>query len=130
MPVPVPSTCTGPLQWRPRQVSALPLPSTATQNEADGQDTDSRPAPRGSISFGADHLAPFQMTDRPRVSTAAQNDGLAQETLVSSTRSPPGSTVTGLDQVEPFQWRALLPDSSTAMQNVPVGQETERKLPL
>ena len=70
------------------------------------------------------------MIARPRVSTAAQKAGVAHDTLVSSTRSPPGSMVTGLDHDVPFQVSALLPDSSTARQNVAVGHETERKLPL
>src|ERR1700677_292653 len=92
----------------PLYVSASPPPLTATQNVLDGQDTEVRPV--SVIGFGTVQDWPFQRIARPRVSTATQNAGLAQDTLLSSTLSPPGSMEAGADQEVPFHRRALLPD--------------------
>jgi hypothetical protein len=64
----------GALQVLPLNVSAMPAPPTATQNDEDGQDTDESPWPLGSMLAGALQVLPLNVSALPAPSTATQND--------------------------------------------------------
>jgi hypothetical protein len=75
------------------------LPSTAAQNVALGHDTDSKRYPL-STRVGDDHDVPSKVMAFPLMSTAAQNDELAQDTPPLMTVVP--SIELGADQDVPL----------------------------
>ncbi len=77
-PVGAGPTATGADQSRPFQVTASWLES-ATQNVADVHETELS-VPFGEAVTGFDHVVPSQNVAEPVSSTAAQNEGLGQET--------------------------------------------------
>lgn len=63
----------------PSKLTTFPWESTAAQNDADEQDTDTKP-PLASTVVGADHDVPLNVTTSPALSTPAQNDAEGQLT--------------------------------------------------
>jgi hypothetical protein len=118
------------------KVRAFPDPSTATQNDCDGQETDLNPKLLlGSTCAGALQELPLNVSACPLEPTAAQNDAEAHDTDTSPPPSAkcggdrpgiPGTTSTQLGALQelPLKVRAL-PFSSTAAQNDVDGQETD-----
>jgi hypothetical protein len=99
----------------------LPLPSTATQNDADEQETEMR----GFVPLtptGALHELPLNLNACPVESTAAQNEGDGHETV-----SFPPPRATGVAQELPLYVTAK-PEKSSAAQKDEEGHDTEPKL--
>jgi hypothetical protein len=67
----------------PSKIAELPEPAIAIQNDAEVHDTEI--GPRIPVIRFADHLVPLNARTVPSRFTAAQNDGVAQDT--SMTRS-------------------------------------------
>jgi len=108
---------TGALHELPSKVTALS--PTATQKDADGHDTECKPA--GSTLVGALHELPLKVTALPLKSTAMQNDDEGQETeargrvsmLAGALHELPSKVATS-----PGPW-------SAAMQKVAEGHDTD-----
>jgi hypothetical protein len=75
------------------------LESTATQNEVEEQETESK-APDESIDLGADQIDPLKLSACPESPTATQNDAVVHETALSALEE---SIRAGADQVEPLK---------------------------
>jgi hypothetical protein len=83
----------GALQAVPSNVTAFPAASTATQNDAEGHDTELS-AVAASMLRGALQAVPLKVTAFPAESTAAQNETDGQETDTNGAES----TCMGADQ--------------------------------
>ncbi len=88
--------------------------STATQNDADGHETDMGVLPVPSIFTGALHELPLNVNALPSVSTATQNDADAHDTALSPYAAP--SIFIGALHELPLYVNAS-PCPSTAAQN-------------
>ncbi len=107
----------------PFQRNTCPTASPAMQKVEAEHDTERSTFPL-SMLVADDHVDPFQVSALPDPSTAAQNDGEAQEMPFSC--CDPSMSETLFDHEVPFQVTAP-PDPSTATQNVVEGQDTESK---
>ena len=120
----VPSSATA--SWPhvlPSNRLTTPAVLTEAQNVVDTHETSYwppfGPVGAGPTATGADHAFPSQVTAN-WLESATQNVGEVHEIEL---RVPLGDAVAGVDQVDPFHMVAA-PASSTAAQNVAVGQET------
>jgi hypothetical protein len=108
------------LQAVPLNLTAPPAKSTATQNDAEAQDTELRVrAP--STSSGALQAVPVKVKACPAESTATQNDADGHDTELSA--SAP-SMFSGAPHALPLKVRAF-PAESTATQNEADGHDTD-----
>jgi hypothetical protein len=96
----------------------LPLPSTAAQNDAEGQETETRSfvpsTPKGALQE-----LPLKARARPVKSTAAQNDAEGHDNL-----SDPPPKTTGAPQELPL-YATAKPVISSAAQKDEDGHDTE-----
>ena len=107
----VPSMLVGAPHENPLYVRALPLPSTAAQKDADGQETaTSLFVP--SMLTGAVQALPLNVSARPEKSTTAQNDAAGHDNL-----SDPPPRTTGAVQELPLYVTAKSVLSSAAQKD-------------
>ena len=111
----------GALHEDPLYVRALPLPSTAAQNDTEGQETATRRFVP-SMPTGALHELPLNVSARPVKSTTAQNDAEGHDNV----SNPPPKT-TGAAQELP-SYVIARPVKSSAAQKDEDGHETEPRL--
>jgi hypothetical protein len=109
-------------------MTASPALSTATQKEAEEQDTESRRWP-ASIVIGIVQRTPSYTTASPKLSTATQNDGDVHETESSEDGGGPAAGDPGfaMNVVPPQRVPSnvmAFPKLSTATQNEAVGHDT------
>src|SRR5439155_21883486 len=107
----VPSMLVGAPHENPLYVRALPLPSTAAQKDADGQDTATNPAVSSRLA-GARQALAWNVSSRPEKSTTAQNDAAGHDNL-----SDPRHRTTGVVQELPLYVTAKSVLSSAAQKD-------------
>ena len=118
---------TGDDQFLPSNVTKVPEPATARQNDDDGHDTES--SPFVSAFWLVDHVVPSKESACPLRFTATHMVGIEHDTSMSRSVSAPVEVVWTVDHEWPLNVPTVLdepgvPLAPTAAQKVTVGQET------